>query len=462
MRELFHGWTYFCDADGMTSRDAFIAVNRFGLGARPGELAAAANDPRGWVERQLSGSPSAPTQLSGLRPSRDAIAELLEFQRQDKNEKDAAGKKELRAKMRDAFVAESAARTLAQIGSQAPVIERLVVFWSNHFTVSARKPLLVGTVGAFEREAIRPHVTGQFAQMLLAVLRHPAMLAYLDNVQSIGPNSKAGKRRERGLNENLAREVLELHTLGVNGGYTQTDVREFAKMLTGWSIGGPKSGDFGRFHFLGRAHEPGPKTLLGRRYEEAGVKEAEAALAALARHPATAKHIAFKLARHFVADQPPPALVQALAKTFLDTDGDLRALTVAILHARETWSEPLAKVKTPNEFVVSALRTTGFEGEPKKLVASLRLLGQMPFSAPSPAGWPDEGPKWISAEALLQRAEFAMAVARRMGDARAADTLFAESIGPVASSATKAAVQRAPSRTEALATLFACPEFQRR
>jgi uncharacterized protein (DUF1800 family) len=446
----------------MTARDAFIAVNRFGLGARPGELAAAAGDPRGWVERQLRGPPSIPKQLAGLRPSRDAITELLEFQRQNKDEKDAARKKELRAKMREAFIAEAGARTAAQIGSQAPVIERLVVFWSNHFTVSARKPLLVGTVGAFEREAIRPHVTGQFAQMLLAVLRHPAMLAYLDNVQSIGPNSKAGKRRERGLNENLAREVLELHTLGVAGGYTQADVREFAKMLTGWSIGGPKSGDAGRFDFHERAHEPGPKTLLGRRYEEAGVKEAETALAALARHPATAKHIAFKMARHLVADQPPPALVQSLARTFLDTDGDLRAMTTAILHAPDTWAAPLAKVKTPNEFVVSTLRATGFEGEPKKLVGSLRLLGQMPFSAPSPAGWPDEGAKWVSAEALLQRTEFAMAVARRTGDALAADALFAESIAPVASSATKAAVQRAPSRAEALATLFACPEFQRR
>jgi uncharacterized protein (DUF1800 family) len=449
-------------SDGMTARDAFIAVNRFGLGARPGELAAAAGDPRGWVERQLAASPSMPKQLAGLRPSRDAVVELMEFQRQDKTEKDPARKKALRAKMREAFIAEAGARTAAQIGSQTPVIERLVVFWSNHFTVSARKPLLVGTVGAFEREAIRPHVTGQFAQMLRAVLRHPAMLAYLDNVQSIGPNSKAGKRRERGLNENLAREALELHTLSVDGGYTQADVRAFAKMLTGWSIGGPKSADFGRFDFHERAHEPGPKTLLGRRYEEAGVKEAEAALAVLARHPATAKHIAFKMARHFVADQPPPALVRTLTKTFLDTDGDLRAMTTALLHAPDTWAEPLAKVKTPNEFVVSTLRATGFADEPKKLVASLRLLGQMPFSAPSPAGWPDEGAKWVSAQALLQRAEFAMAVARRAGDAVSADALLAESIGPVVSSATRSALRRAPTRAEALATLFACPEFQRR
>lgn len=446
----------------MTMRDAFIAVNRFGLGARRGELAEAAGDPRGWVAQQLAGTPSMPKQLAAFRPSSASIAELMEFQRQDKSEKDATRKQELRVKMREAFIAEAGARTAAQIATQTPAVERLVVFWSNHFTVSARKPLLVGAVGAFEREAIRPHVTGQFSQMLLAVMRHPAMLAYLDNVQSIGPNSKAGKRRERGLNENLAREVLELHTLGVDGGYSQADVREFARMLTGWSIGGPKSGDAGRFDFHERAHEPGAKTMLGRRYAEAGVKEAEAALVALARHPATAKRIAFKLARHFVADQPPPALVASLAKTYLDTDGDIRAVVSAILYAPQAWAEPLAKVKTPNEFIVSALRATGFQDEPKKLVAALRLLGQMPFSAPSPAGWPDEGAKWVSAEALLQRAEFAMALARRAGDGMAAEALFDESVGPVASDATQAAVRRAPSRAEAVATLFACPEFQRR
>jgi uncharacterized protein (DUF1800 family) len=287
------------------------------------------------------------------------------------------------------------------------------------------------------------------------------MLAYLDNLQSIGPNSKAGKRREKGLNENLAREVLELHTLGVNGGYTQSDVREFARMLTGWSIG-LNGGEAGRFAFHPQAHDPGPKTLLGRRYDDAGVKEAETALAALARHPATANHIASKLARHFVSDQPPPALVAKLARTFLDTDGDLRAVTIAVLRSPETWAEPMPKVKTPNEFIVSALRATGFDGETKKLVAALRLLGQMPFAAPSPAGWPDEGSKWVSAEALLQRAEFAMALGRRIGGRLAADALLDESILPVASDATRAAVQRAPSRVEALATLFACPEFQRR
>ncbi len=373
-----------------------------------------------------------------------------------------AKQKEFRKKLRETFITEAGARTLAQIDSRTPVIERLVAFWSNHFTVSARKPLLVGVVGAYEREAIRPYVTGRFHDMLMAVMRHPAMLTYLDNVQSIGPNSRAGRRRDKGLNENLGREALELHTLGVDGGYTQADVREFARMLTGWSIGRLNGGDAGEFAFYPAMHDPGPKTLLGRRYEEGGIKEAETALAVLARHPATAHHIALKLARHFVADQPPPALVTKLARTFLDTDGDLRAMTIAILRAPETWAAPLPKVKTPNEFLVSALRVTGFEGETKKLVGGLRLLGQMPFTAPSPAGWPDQGTKWVSAEALLQRAEFAMALGRRIGGRLAPDALLDESILPVASSATRAAVQRAPSRVEAVATLFASPEFQRR
>lgn len=446
----------------MTTRDAFIAVNRFGLGARRGELAEAAGDPRGWAAQQLSTAPALPQRLTKMPPSQTMIVELLEFRRQVKDAKDPERQKEMRKKMRETYIEEAAARTLAQVETRTPVVERLVAFWSNHFTVSVKKPILAGTVGAFEREAIRPHVTGRFADMLRAVMRHPAMLVYLDNAQSIGPHSVAGKRRERGLNENLAREALELHTLGVDGGYTQADVQEFAKMLTGWSIGRLNTGEAGRFNFYPRLHEPGAKTLLGRRYDEAGEAEADRALAELARHPATAKHVAFKMVRHFVADQPPAPLVAALAKTYLGTDGDLRAMTLALVQAQAAWTEPLAKVKTPNEFIVSALRVTGFDGEPQKVVGALRLLGQMPFSAPSPAGWPDEATKWISAEALLQRAEFAMALGRRVGDQLEAAALLDASIGPVAASATRSAVLRAPSRAEAVATLFASPEFQRR
>jgi len=444
------------------TRETFIAVNRFGLGARRGELAEAAPDPRGWVRQQLSGPSAMPAALVAMRPSQEAIVELLEFRRQFKKDGNADRKKESRQRMRRAFVDEAGARTVAQIESATPVIERLVAFWSNHFTVTVRKPLLVGVVGAFEREAIRPHVTGKFADLLMAVMHHPAMLAYLDNVRSIGPNSVVGRRRGKGLNENLAREVLELHTLGVDGGYSQADVREFARMLTGWSIGRLDGGNAGRFNFYARAHEPGAKTLLGRRYAEGGVAEAETALRDLARHPATARHIAFKLARHFVADRPPAALVDRLARTFLETEGDLRQMTTALLETPEAWANPQVKVKTPNELIVSALRATGFEGDRRKLVGALRLLGQLPFSAPSPAGWPDEGSQWIGAEALLQRAEFAMALSRRIGGRLPPDDLLAGTIEPVLSGATRIAIRRAPSRDEAIAILFACPEFQRR
>ena len=209
----------------------------------------------------------------------------------------------LRGDMRDAYQADAAARTRAAIVSDAPYLERLVQFWSNHFTASAIKPVILGVVGPYEAEAIRPHVTGRFVDMLKAVTRHPAMLAYLDNVTSIGPNSRAGRRRDAGLNENLAREVLELHTLGVDGGYTQDDVRAFAAMLTGWSIARLRDRSPGTFRFHPAAHEPGDKVLLGVRYPEAGEAEAEAALDALARHPSTARHVATKLVRHFVADE---------------------------------------------------------------------------------------------------------------------------------------------------------------
>jgi uncharacterized protein (DUF1800 family) len=446
----------------MTTREAFIAVNRFGLGARPGELAEAAGDPKGWIEAQLAGRVTLPPPLDRFPASRKVIADFQKTRQAARQTKDKSQFKALRKALRQSYLKEAAVRTRVQIETRQPVAERLVAFWSNHFTVSGRKAILAGIAGAYEREAIRPHVTGRFADMLRAVVRHPAMLFYLDNAQSIGPNSKAGRRRNRGLNENLAREILELHTLGVNGGYTQADVREFAKMLTGWSIGRPRLGNAGAFAFFDRAHEPGPKLLLGRRYQEDGIREAEAALAALARHPATARHIAFKLARHFVADQPPEALVTRLTKVFLDTDGDLGALMRAIVRSKEAWAEPLPKVKTPNEFVVSVLRAVGFEGGPRKLVGALRLLGQMPYFAPSPAGWPDEAAKWVSPEALLQRAELAMALARRSRGRIDSIRLLRDTIGPVAAASTRTAIQRAPNRVEAVATVFASPEFQRR
>jgi uncharacterized protein (DUF1800 family) len=300
--------------------------------------------------------------------------------------------------------------------------------------------------------------------MLGAVIRHPAMLSYLDNLLSFGPNSRAGRTTGRGLNENLARELLELHTLDVDGGYNQADVTELAKILTGWSIGRAKSDEAGTFVFHDVAHEPGPKTLLGVRFEEAGIEEGERALDLLAAHPATARHVATKLARHFVADEPPADAVAHLESVFRDSGGDLAAVSRALLALDAAWAEPLAKVKTPIEFTVSALRALGGnrEIEAKKLLGSLRLMGQVPFNAPSPAGWPDRASDWASPQALMERAEWSMTVAQKAAGAVDPALLLAGTIGPVAPEDTKIAITRAPDRIEAIAMLLASPEFQRR
>jgi len=440
----------------MSAREAAIASIRFGLGPRPGELAHASTDPRGWLAEQIRTAAPASAALNGLAPGR---ARMAEFQQALRNGPEAL-QKALRAEFREIYRAEAAARTLAQVQSETPFRERLVAFWSNHFTVSIQRPPLLPLAGAFEREAIRPHVAGRFVDMLLAVARHPAMLVYLDNAISVGPNSFAGQRRNRGLNENLAREILELHTLGVNGGYSQDDVRAFAKILTGWSVTRIEDGSPGNFQFNPRLHEPGPKTLLGVRFGDGGESEGVRAFTMLAHHPATARHIATKLARHFIADNPPQAAVERLARVYRDTEGDLGIVSLALIEAKEAWKTPLGKVKSANDYIVSVARAVAFEGDAQKLLGSLRALGQLPFAAPSPAGWPDTAEDWVGPESVLRRAEWAYAAAQRA--ARPPHDVLAATIGPLAAEPTMDAVEHAPSATDGLALVFASPEFQRR
>ena len=231
------------------------------------------------------------------------------------------------------YRAEALARLQRAMIADCGFTERLVTFWSNHFCISASKGELARIwAGSFEREAIRPHVLGRFGDMLKAVEQHPAMLFFLDNQQSLGPDSRAGQNRKRGLNENLAREIMELHTLGVGGGYTQDDVTSLARIITGWTFAGRQGqlGTPGTFVFNANAHQPGAQPLLGKTYADAGVAQGEAALADIARHPSTAKFIATKFARHFVADEPPPALVTRLQEVFRKSDGDLRALATTL------------------------------------------------------------------------------------------------------------------------------------
>src|SRR5215469_4253896 len=353
---------------------AVIAANRFGLGARPGELALIGGDAREWLRAQLP-APVPVLTAPELRPSWQILAQALDVRREIQAQRRAVAagsaangvedpaQKRLPQFLRPVYAAEVTARLQHAVATERPFLERLTQFWSNHFAISIDKQFLAGLAGSFEREAIRAHVLGSFTDMLLAVDTHPAMQLYLDNYLSVGPNSLAAQRRARreapliGINENLAREILELHTLGVGGGYTQKDVTSFAEVITGWSIGG-EGGRFadaapGRFVFRAELHEPGAKTVLGRRYPDAGFDQGVAVLRDLAAERAAAHFIATKLARHFIQDEPPPAAVARVADAFTAGGGDLPGVYGALIDAREGWLRPLAKYKTPADYVVS-------------------------------------------------------------------------------------------------------------
>ena len=401
---------------------AAIAANRFGLGARPGDLARIATEPRSWLTGQLRGGAPAVTSKD-LKPSWDTLSELIDLRRARRDAKPEETLARLPELLRPIYITEATARFRAGVASDRPLLERLVHFWTNHFAVSVDKIAVLGLAGAFEREAIRPHVLGRFEQLLVAVEKHPAMLLYLDNHVSVGPGSQAAQRvarrgkRTLDINENLAREILELHTLGVDGGYSQADVTTFAQVITGWSIGGPVGrfkggGEKGKFHFRAEFHEPGAKSVLGRRYAEDGVEQGEAVLRDLARKPTTARFLANKLARHFVADDPPGALVDRLTHAYLESDGDLPRVYRVLIEAPESWASAPAKYKTPSDYLYSTYRGLDMpvpDGRPA--LAGFELLGQRTFAPGSPAGWPDRSADWDGASALLKRIEWADAVA---------------------------------------------------
>jgi len=364
------------------------------------------------------------------------------------------------------FRAEALARLQRAVLADCGVTERLVAFWSNHFCISAGKGQLDRIwAGAFEREAIRPHVLGRFADMLMAVEQHPAMLFFLDNQQSLGPDSRAGLNRKRGLNENLAREIMELHTLGVSGGYTQDDVTSLARIITGWTFVGRQGilGEPGSFVFNANAHEPGPQQLLGKTYPAGGVEQGEAALADIARHSSTAKFIATKLARHFVADDPPLALVARLAETFSKTDGDLKAVSLALVDSNEAWSAPLTKMRNPYDYLVATGRLLAHVPEdPGPYLGGLNVLGQPLWSPAGPNGFPDTAAAWAAPEGMKLRLDIAAQLSSHVGNAVDARDLLEFAFADAASIDTRRTIERAESRQQALALLLMSPEFQRR
>ncbi|GLR86276.1 DUF1800 domain-containing protein [Bradyrhizobium iriomotense] len=489
--------------------EAVLALHRFGMGPRPGSIAAIETDVRAALIAELdrplvlAAAASLPSSAKAYRTVADANAKRAarakqeakkqqmaaapvmaegqdasqgqnqaqkQGQAQGQSQGQGAEAAEMAAKKaadavpdpgRPIYLEEAKVRTEAALAAEIGFAERLVWFWSNHFCISANK--IQSMSGAYEREAIRPHVLGRFNDLLQAAEGHPAMLFYLDNLGSMGANSIAGINRSRGLNENFAREIMELHTLGVRSGYTQDDVIAFANVLTGWTLippgNDPQRG--GEFTFNPRLHEPGAQTVLGKLYDQDDVEQGRAVLRDLAAHPATATHVATKLARHFIAETPPPALVEQMAKTFRETDGDLKEVAKTMVSSPEAWSEPPSKLKRPGEWVIGMVRATGItQADPARFTGGQELLGEALWRPPAPKGYPDDEASWIDGvgRRLDIANNFAEREASRADPQDIIETVFASQV----SSEVKLAVNRAESRQQALALLFMSADFQRR
>jgi uncharacterized protein (DUF1800 family) len=479
--------------------EALFALHRFGFGPRTGSAAAIGRDPRGAilaeVERPGAGQltdvhlPGSGDAARAAAEVREAVRAARQAQRTAQNaaketpaaapdtgapanpsmaqERPAVPPPPPRpanpaaAALQKIYRDEAKARVDAAFNADFGFAERLTWFWSNHFCVSVAKNGVRPLAGAYEREAIRPHVLGRFADMLLAVETHPAMLIYLDNARSFGPNSPAGLNRGRGLNENLAREILELHTLGVRTVYTQDDVTSFAKILTGWTVAPARQDPVqgGEFVFNARMHEPGEHMLINAKLT-GEFDQGRAALDMLARHPATARHIAGKLVRHFVSDRPVPELANKLASRFIETDGDLKEVAKTLVTAPESWNAADRKLKRPGEWMVAAARATGAAPDIAAFTQAQNLLGEPLWRPSAPKGFSDEDAAWI--DGLTQRLDVANEFARSLADVVDPQATLDIALGPLATDETRTAVRRAESRPQALTLLFMAPEFQRR
>ncbi|MFG6467627.1 DUF1800 domain-containing protein [Roseateles sp. BYS87W] len=483
---------------------ALHALNRLGYGPTAADAAAIAAQGAGpWLERFLAEQlaptrpeppPASARRLAGLEVLTLGQAELLgryreavKSTREARREKtkgmtpEADALNAVREQVRPLVAQAAQARLSRALQSPAQLDEVLTEFWFNHFNVFAGKGPVGVLVADYEQRAVRPHVLGRFRDMLGATARHPAMLLYLDNAQSVvagyepphrarrlldaRPEAKA--RKATGLNENYARELMELHTLGVDGGYTQRDVTELARMLTGWGLDTRKALQGGHgdlFAFEPHKHDPGTKTWLGQTVRPAGLAEGERALDVLASHPATARHLAHKFAQAFVADEPPAALVQKLAANFLSTGGDLREFTRTLIQADEFWSREAyqAKFKTPYQYLLSSLRALDLQNSavntPQPLLAALAQAGQPLYGATTPDGYKNVATAWRNPEALTQRVQLATTLGQRSG-------LSAERLGTTLGAAVSDATRRTLATeppAQQVALLLASPDFMKR
>ncbi|MCK0171209.1 DUF1800 domain-containing protein [Aliiroseovarius sp. S1123] len=460
------------------SFDPRIAQNRFGFGPGPGF-----EPPRSAQQMlNLLAEPDKQAKRFPIAGFVDIYGDLKEIRKLNKALRKTRGaggtgfkaaksaRKEKYREMghkRDAWFLAAVARCIT---AEDAFRERLVRFWADHFTVVGKGQLFRGVASTFPEDVVRPHVTGRFSDMLRASTTHPVMLHYLDQLSSAGEGSRLATQGKRSLNENLAREILELHTLGVDGGYTQTDVRAFANLLTGLFLGKD-----GRFVFRPHRGNPGPEVILGKSY---GVQAPRAddifeALDDIARHPATARHIARKLATHFVADDPDPDLVDALTVSFMDSDGDLMALYETLLTHPAAWVPQQTKIKQPFDFIASAVRALGvpvntlsaLKPNERNLLffGPLKLMGQ-PWESPSgPDGWPEDPAHWITPQGLAARIQWAVSAPSSF-DTKLPDprNFVQTALAGQASEATLFAARAAETRWEGIGIILSSPEFQRR
>lgn len=458
--------------------DNIIAQNRFGLGINPKENKT--ESLKLWFEKQFYNYEASPTIIASSPKTHEILHEaFLTNELKRKNPQDAKVKAQEKKLLRDLYFKEINNRFVISASTKTPFMERLVHFWANHFAISADKVQVRALAGAYENEAIRPNILGNFRDLLIAIIMHPAMLIYLDQNQSIGPNSIAAQRRKKnnptkefGLNENLAREIMELHSLGVNGGYSQNDVTEFAKALTGFSIVNLRYENFGKlpankkigdFIFTPIAHEQGTRKIMGKSYSQEGMNQALAIIDDLSNHPATALNIATKLARHFAGDNPPQSLINKLKQSFMQTNGDLKSLYLTLINSPECYVSNQVKFKTPWEWLISASRAMAiddFDRIDAQIV--MQNLGQMIWQPKSPKGFDDTEDSWAAPDAILRRIETANLMTKNFDPPFMPIELAQKILGNQFSEHTKTVISRAESIQSASALLLVSPEFLRR
>ncbi|MEH2070819.1 MAG: DUF1800 domain-containing protein [Nostoc sp.] len=466
-------------------------INRLSFGPRPGDIQKVESmGVERYIQQQLSPnsipeSPSLNAQLSQLKSLQLSSAQLLnEYSRTSPGQKLTPEQREAAQKRAREVLAESVqARLLQATTSNRQLQEVMVDFWYNHFNVYANKGRDRLLVGAYEQQAIRPYALGRFRDLLAATARHPAMLFYLDNWQNTAPGSPGARGRFQGLNENYARELMELHTLGVDGGYTQQDVIALARILTGWGFSRPKQqiNDSSGFYFDPKRHDFSDKVFLKQTIKGSGMAEGEQALDILARSPATAHHISYKLAQYFVQDNPPSALVDHLTERFLSTDGDIRAVLDTLFHSKEFWDSKNfnTKFKTPYEYAISAVRATGSEVKnTKPIVKILQQLGMPLYGYQTPEGYKNTQQAWLNPEAMNRRLGFATAIASgrlqlstipmeqdnndQINPIQPVDALqLADTLGNSFSPRTQSAIASSPPQLRA-ALILGSPEFMQR